>query len=143
MNLRFRTLKCYQGWIYSEKMIQDDVSGKIKFVKVPKDNKEPLTTAEVKRIFKVLYVEQYDKYQDSVIMLVILDCSARINELLNVRIYDYNRKDKTIKIGSETTKTREARFLSISTKMAKHLEKLIDIARSNNEECIFNSIYIE
>lgn len=48
MNLRLRTLKCYLRWLFSEKMIQDDVSGKIKLVKVPKDTKEPLTITEVK-----------------------------------------------------------------------------------------------
>lgn len=141
MNLRLRTLKCYLRWLYSEKLINDDISAKIKLVKVPKDTKEPLTPAEIKRIFKVLDLAEYSHYRDFVIMLVILDCGVRINELLNVTIDDYNNKDKTIKIGSESAKTRETRILPISPKTAKHLQRLIDIAKTNNEEYIFNSTY--
>lgn len=116
MNLRLRTLKCYLRWLYTEKVIDEDISAKVKLVKVPKDTKEPLTPVEIKRIFKVLDLAEYSHYRDFVIMLVILDCGVRINELLNVTIDDYNSKDKTIKIGSETAKT-------------------------NNEEYIFNSTY--
>ena len=53
----------------------------------------------------------------SKIKLVILDCGVRINELLNVAIDDYNSKDKIIKIGGETAKTRESRIFSIIFEM--------------------------
>lgn len=142
MNLRLRTLKCYLRWLYTEKVINEDISAKIKLVKAPKDTKEPLTPAEIKKIFKVLDLAEYSHYRDFVIMLVILDCGVRINELLNVTIDDYNNRDKTIKIGSETSKTRETRILLISPKTAKHLQRLIDIAKTNNEEYIFNSTYV-
>lgn len=141
MNLRLRTLKCYLRWLYTERIILEDISAKIKLVKVPKDTKEPLTTVEIKRIFKVLNLAEYSNYRDFVIMLVILDCGVRINELLNVKVEDYNRKNKTIKICSETAKTREARVLPISLKTAKYLQRLINIAETNNEEYIFNSTY--
>ncbi|UZQ49306.1 tyrosine-type recombinase/integrase [Clostridium kluyveri] len=141
MNLRLRTLKCYLRWLYTEKIIPEDISTKIKLVKVPKDTKEPLTTVEIKRIFKVLNLAEYSNYRDFVIMLVILDCGVRINELLNIKIENYNSKNKTIKIGSETAKTREARVLPISLKTAKHLQRLMNIAETNNEEYIFNSTY--
>lgn len=64
---------------------------------MPKDTKEPLTVAEVKRMFKVLDLAEYSQFRDYVIMLVILDCGVRINELLNVSIEDYNSKDKTVR----------------------------------------------
>lgn len=141
INIRLRTLKCYLRWLYTEKIITDDISGKIKLVKVPKDIKEPLTVAEVKKIFKVLNLSEYSQYRDYVIMLVILDCGVRINELLNVKIDDYNSKNKTIKIDSQTAKTREGRILPISSKTAKHLQRLVAIAQNNDEEYIFNSTY--
>jgi integrase/recombinase XerD len=127
--------------LYSEKTILEDVSSKVKLVKVPKDTKEPLTPAEIKRIFKTLDLTEYSNYRDYVIMLVILDCDVRINELLNVSIDDFNSKDKTIKINSGTAKTRETRILPISSGTAKHLQRLISIAETNHEEYIFNSTY--
>lgn len=141
MNLRLRTLKCYLRWLYTEKIIIEDISTKIKLVKVPKDIKEPLTPTEIKKFFKVLNLAEYSNYRDFVTMVVILDCGVRINELLNVKIEDYNGRTKTIKIGSETAKTSEARILPISSKKAKHLQRLIDIAEANNEEYIFNFTY--
>jgi len=141
INLRLRTLKCYLRWLYNERFITDDISSKIKLVKVPKDTKEPLTVSEVKKILKVLDLAEYSQFRDYAIMMVILDCGVRINELLNVKIEDYNSKDKTIKIGSETAKTREARILPLSSKTTKHLQRLIDIAKNNEEEYIFCSSY--
>ncbi|MBU3113160.1 tyrosine-type recombinase/integrase [Clostridium lacusfryxellense] len=141
INLRLRTVKCYLRWLFTEKIIPEDISSKIKLVKVPKDTKEPLTVAEVKKIFKVLDLTEYSQFRDFVIMLVILDCGVRINELLNVSIEDYNSKDKIIKIGGETAKTRESRILPISSKTAKYMQKLINIAEMNKEEYIFNSTY--
>lgn len=141
INLRLRTLKCYLRWLYNENIITKDISGKIKLVKVPKDTKEPLTVAEVKKILQSLDLAKYSQFRDFTIMLVILDCGVRINELLNVKIEEYNAKDKTIKIGSETAKTKESRILPISNKTAKYLQRLINIAQSNDEEYIFNSTY--
>lgn len=141
INLRLRTLKCYLRWLYTERIISEDISPKIKLVKVPKDTKEPLTVVEVKKIFKVMDLAEYSQFRDYVIMMVILDCGVRINELLNVKVEDYNSKDKTIKIGSETAKTREARILPISSKTARLLQRLITIAENNGEEYIFCSSY--
>lgn len=89
----------------------------------------------------MLDLAEYSQYRDYVVMLVILDCGVRINELLNVAIEDYNSKDRTITIRSETAKTRETRVLPISLKTARQLQRLINIAEANNEEYIFNSTY--
>jgi hypothetical protein len=42
VNLRLRTLKCYLSWLHSEGMIKEDISAKLKLVKVPKDTIQPL-----------------------------------------------------------------------------------------------------
>ncbi|KZL89941.1 tyrosine-type recombinase/integrase [Clostridium magnum] len=141
INIRLRTIKCYLRWLYTEKITTDDISSKIKLVKVPKDTKEPLTISEVKKIFRVLNLNEYSQFRDYVIMLVILDCGVRINELLNVKIEDFNSKDKTIKIGSETAKTRESRVLPLSSKTVRYLKKLMKIAKDNDEDYIFCSSY--
>lgn len=75
------------------------------------------------------------------IMLAILDCGVRINELLNVKIEDYNSIDRIIKINSETAKARKSMILHLSSKTAKYLRKLIKIAEDNYEEYIFCSSY--
>lgn len=49
VNIRLRTLKCYLKWLYSEEIIKEDISAKLKLVKVPKDTIQPLTPQEVKK----------------------------------------------------------------------------------------------
>jgi len=74
-------------------------------------------------MFRTLNFAEYSDYRDFVIMLVILDCGVRINELINVSRDDYNSKEKTITIDSETAKNKETRVLPISTKTAERVEK--------------------
>lgn len=141
VNIRLRTAKCFLNWLYSEDYIKENMASKLKLVKVPQDTIKPLEPAEVKMIFKALNLSSYSHYRDFVIMLVILDCGARINEVVNIKIDDYDKKQKTLTIRSDTSKTRQERLLLISGKTSKLLERLISIAEAQEEEYIFCSSY--
>lgn len=74
-------------------------------------------------------------------MLVMLETGVRVNEASNIMISDVDRKMKLLTIRSETAKTREERYLPISAKTMKYLDKLITIAENNNELYLFTSSY--
>jgi integrase/recombinase XerD len=139
VNIRLRTLRCYLKWLYSEGMTKEDISTKLKLVKVPKDTIHPLSPQEVKKIFKVLDLSNYADYRDFCIMLVMLETGVRVNEASNIMLSEVNQKLKLLTVRSETSKTREERHLPISAKTMKYLEKLITIAKSNGELHLFNS----
>lgn len=47
INVRLRTLKCYCKWLYTEGHIPEDLSIKLKLVKVPQDSIKPLNDIDV------------------------------------------------------------------------------------------------
>jgi len=81
VNIRLRTLRCYLKWLYSEGLTKEDISTKLKLVKVPKDTIQPLSPQEVKRIFKVLDLSNYADYRDFCIMNSKLS-EVRVNKRL-------------------------------------------------------------
>lgn len=139
VNIRLRTLRCYLKWLYSEGLTKEDISTKLKLVKVPKDTIQPLSPSEVKKIFKVLDLSSYADYRDFCIMLVMLETGVRVNEASNIMLSDVNRKLRLLTVRSETSKTREERHLPVSAKTMKYLERLITIAKANGELHLFNS----
>lgn len=141
VNIRLRTLKCYSNWLCSEGLTVDNMSSKLKLVKVPKDTIQPLSPSEVKKIFKVLDLANYSEYRDFCMMLVMLETGVRVNEACNILLADINKKLKLFAIRSETSKTREGRHLPVSAKTMKYLERLINIAETNCELYLFNSSY--
>lgn len=141
INLRLRTLKCYLNWLYSEAIIKEDISAKLKLVKVPKDTIQPLTPFEVKKIFKTLNLSTYPDYRDFCMMLVMLETGVRVNEASNIMLSDINRKMRLLTVRSETAKTREERHLPTSAKTMKYLDRLISIAENNGELYLFPSSY--
>ncbi len=141
VNIRLRTLKCFLNWLYSEGNIKEDIASKLKLVKVPKDTIQPLSTGEVKRLFKTLDLASYSDYRDFCMMLVMLETGIRVNEACNIMISDIDKKIRLLTVRSETAKTREERHLPISAKTMKYLERLIHIAEHNSELYLFNSSY--
>lgn len=141
VNIRLRTMKCYLRYLFVEGIIKEDISAKLKLVKVPKDTMQPLSTGEVKKIFKVLNLANYADYRDFRMMLVMLETGVRVNEACNIMISDINKRIRLLTVRSETAKTREERHLPISAKTMKYLERLINIAETNSELYLFNSSY--
>lgn len=117
VNIRLRTMKCYLRYLFVEGIIKEDISAKLKLVKVPKDTIQPLSTSEVKKIFKILNLSDYAEYRDFCMMLVMLETGIRVNEACNIMIADINIKKKLIIVRSETSKTREERGLPLSLKL--------------------------
>jgi len=141
VNIRLRTMKCYLRYLFVEGIIKEDISAKLKLVKVPKDTIQPLSAGEVKKILKILDLANYAEYRDFCMMLVMLETGVRVNEACNLMVSDINKKIRLLTVRSETAKTREERHLPISLKTMRYLERLINIAETNSELYLFNSSY--
>lgn len=134
-------MKCYLRYLFVEGIIKEGISSKLKLVKVPKDTIQPLSTSEVKKIFKILNLSDYAEYRDFCMMLVMLETGIRVNEACNIMIADINIKKKLIIVRSETFKTREERSLPLSLKTMRYLERLVNVDENNSELYLFNSSY--
>lgn len=141
INIRIRTLKTYLKWLYNEKYISSDINIKVKKVKVPQDFTVPLTDNDIKRLLENCDISTYAGYRDYCIIITILDCGIRIHELCVLKNNDIDLKQGLIKVNAETTKTRTARLLPVSTKTCKLLKQLIDIAKGTESNYVFQSTY--
>lgn len=141
VNIRLRNIKCYLKYLFAEGIMKEDISAKLKLVRVPKDMIQPLTTQEIKKMIKSLDQSKYADYRDLCLILLFLDTGIRVNEACNIMMSDIDKRNKLITVRSEVAKTREERVLPISTKTMKYLERLISVAENNEELYIFNSTY--
>lgn len=137
INVRMRTLKCYLKWLFNEKYIPEDLSIKLKLVKVPQDSIKPLNDIDVRKILKMPNRETYAGFRDFSLMVLMLDCGVRVNETVNIKIDDVNLKEGLINIRGENAKTRIERQVPISSKTCKILKKLIEVDSENSCEYVF------
>lgn len=139
INLRLRTLKCYLNWLFANGHIKDNIAPCLTLVKVPQDTIQPLTKAEIRKMLDSCNLKTYSGFRDFVIMLVILDTGIRINELCETKLGDIDTTNKLLRVRAEVSKTRIERPLPLSKQTASLLSQLVDIAKENSCEYVFNS----
>lgn len=138
INLRLRTLKCYLKWLYNEKYIQEDLSIKLKLVKVPQDTIKILSDSDIIKLLRMPDKNTYSGYRDFALMVLMLDCGIRVNEAVNLKIDDIDLKKGIVSIKAENAKTRIERQVPINPKTCKILKQLIDVDKENNCEFVFS-----
>jgi len=141
VNVRLRNLKTYLRWLYREKYINDDLSIRLKLMKVPVDTVHPLNDSQVKKMLSAPDTLSYSGYRDFCIMILILDTGIRINECINVKVSDINLPSRILDVRADTSKVRVFRQLPLSSKCSKLLKELISIADDSSCEYVFQSLY--
>ena len=141
VNIRLRTLKTYLRWLYRERYINDDLSIRIKLVKVPIDTVYPLNDNQIKKMLSAPDTSCYSGYRDFCIMILILDTGIRINECVNIKISDINLSYGVLNVRAETAKVRVFRQLPLSAKCRRLLKELVSIAENSESDYVFQSLY--
>ncbi|OPJ63467.1 tyrosine-type recombinase/integrase [Clostridium oryzae] len=139
VNLRISTLKCYLNWLYEKKYTNENYSLCLKKVKVPIDTIQPLNNTEIKKIINVIDTGTYAGLRDFTMLIIMLDCGIRIQELSNVKIEDIDVKNRILKVNGITAKTRIYRELPLSKDSINLLKQMIQISKDNNSEYVFLS----
>lgn len=140
-NIRLRTIRCYLKWLHGEGYINIDLSSKIKLLKVPIDNIQPLSDADIKKLLSACDLTTYNGFRDFCVIITILDCGIRIGELSLLEVNDIDIKNSLIRIRSEVSKTVTERLVPIGNKTGKYLSELINIAKKMDSEFVFQSTY--
>lgn len=140
-NVRIRSLKCYLRWLYLEKYSDENYGTKFKLVKTPLDTTKPLEDEVIKKILKACDKNTYTGLRDYTLMITILDCGIRIGEACELKIDDIDLKQGLINIRGTVAKTRTSRQIPISSYTCKLINNLINMAKENNCEYIFMSLY--
>lgn len=138
-NIRIRYLKVYLAFLEDEGFVKDRINERVKKVREVKNEKQPLTQTDIKKLLKVINMTSYAGLRDYVIVLLMLSVGTRVNETVNIRVKDVNLKDKYIIINGETAKNRTQRIVPLNNKLQPYVKKLVEIANDVNSEYLFLS----
>lgn len=139
VNIRIRYLKVYLQFLEHEGYVKDRINERVKKVREVKNEKEPLTNSDIKKLLKVINMKSYAGLRDYTLILLMLSVGTRINETINIRVKDINLKEKFIIINGETAKNRTQRAVPLNSKLIVYLKKLIEISNDVGSEYVFLS----
>ncbi|KOF57717.1 hypothetical protein AGR56_15750 [Clostridium sp. DMHC 10] len=139
VNLRVSTLKCYCNWLYKNGYTKENYSLAINKVKRPQDTIKPLRDEDVKKMLNQPNRNIYAGFRDFTIMVILLDCGIRIQELCNTLVSDVDLKNATLNVRAVVSKTRKSRELPLGKQSVMLLKQLIDISVENKCNYVFMS----
>jgi integrase/recombinase XerD len=122
-----------------EGYVKDRINERVKKVREVKNEKEPLTNSDIKKLLKVINMKSYAGLRDYTLILLMLSVGTRINETINIRVKDINLKEKFIIINGETAKNRTQRAVPLNSKLVVYLKRLIEISNDVGGKYVFLS----
>lgn len=97
---------------------------KTKFLKSQRKKKPFLKDEDFNKLLKCLDTSKYSEYRDYIIIQLIFDTGMRIGETLEIDITtDIDFQNRAINLRAETTKSKIARTVFFSLKMAEELKR--------------------
>jgi integrase/recombinase XerD len=137
VNIRVRTLHTFLKYCYEEGYILEPIHNKIKTVKAPIDNVEPLTPQEIKAILAVIDEDWFTGFRDKVIILTLLDTLCRVGELFAVTRDNVDLNGGGIYLQGTTVKTRQGRTVPLSYRTTKLIADYMAETADFNSEYLF------
>ena len=125
VNNLIRILKIFFNWLKSEKLTTHSPMSNISYQREPKNALKVFNDSDVRLLLSAPNRKVYTGFRDYCMMLVLCDGGPRIKELTSIRVCDVNLNLRHIIIHGENAKTGNTRFIPISIKTAKELERLI------------------
>ncbi|WP_368488782.1 tyrosine-type recombinase/integrase [Clostridium sp. BJN0013] len=139
VNIRIRYLKVYLQFLEQEGYVKERINERVKKVREVKNEKQPLTNSDIKKLLKVINMKSYAGLRDYTLVLLMLSVGTRINETINIKVKNINLKEKYIVINAETAKNRTQRVVPLNSKLIVYLKKLIEISNDVGSEYVFLS----
>jgi len=93
-----RAIKTFLKFLYEEGFLEENISIKIKRIKLPKEYPYILNDEQIISLLKVCDKKYWNGFRNYVIILTFLDTGIRLSELLNLTINDVNLVKRSILI---------------------------------------------
>jgi integrase/recombinase XerC len=97
----YRALSALLNWSLNEGLISTNPLIKIKVPRAEKKVIKALSHNEVNRLISVLG-NSFDGIRNKAMILVLIDCGLRLDELLNIKISDINMEQQLMKVDGKT-----------------------------------------
>ncbi|WP_110928778.1 tyrosine-type recombinase/integrase [Bacillus massiliglaciei] len=130
-------------FLVNEGLVVENPFEQVESIKQHEKVIEILSVDELKALLNAPNQRDYADFRDYVLMNVLIDTMARINEILSLTTSDIDLASRTITLRPEITKTRKGRFLNISKLTARLLRELMSEVAEFETEYIFLANYGE
>ncbi len=99
------------------------------------DDKRALTQDEVKRIITAIeinYTNAFLKKRDLLLIYTLVFCGLRKNELISLEVTDIDLEKRTLRVRSETSKSKRTREMPINPKLISALKEYFEERKKLN-----------
>lgn len=126
INNYIRNIKVYFNFMEENYLIKVNPMKKTKFLKAQRKKKPFLKDEDFNKLLKCLDTSKYSEYRDYIIIQLIFDTGMRIGETLEIDVTtDIDFQNRAINLRAESTKSKIARTVFFSLKMAEELKRWI------------------
>ncbi|WP_319205430.1 tyrosine-type recombinase/integrase [uncultured Ilyobacter sp.] len=107
VNLRLRSMKVYLNWLHEEGRMEQNISKRLKLLKVSDNKVRILSDKEVRKMLKTSDKTTYRGFRTFVIMVLMLDCGPRVSETVSIKVEDVDLKEGIVTIRGSEAKSKK------------------------------------
>lgn len=122
-----RNLRAFLNWLYLNDYIETDICHRFRLPKAKRKYIDILTDNEISLIFDVLSGDRWVDLRNRLIIMLMLDCGLRLNEVVTARRDYLHLHEKYIIVDGKGNKQRAVPFgRMLEETMSAYLEKTVN-----------------
>jgi len=130
INIRLGGIKSIFAKLAADEVIGENPAAKIFKLKTDEQKIFTLTDSQVKRLFSVIDKDTFAGYRDYVVMLVMLKCGLRANEIQSLELTDIDTENRVLLLPGAKNKNRKTRTIPITQKVC---DEIVQLASESKE----------
>lgn len=135
VNTYLRLCKSIYNTLEDYNYIENNPFRNIKCLKLQEERVKTVSSENINKFLNSLDLRYYTDFRAYVIVLLLLDTMARINEVLNLKREDIDFKNQTVYFSK--TKNNQYRYVNFSSKTKRELMKYYEITKEIESEYFF------
>ena len=121
-----RNLRAFLNWLYLNDYIATDICHRFRLPKAKRMYIDILTDDEIRRIFASIAGNRWVDYRNRVVIMLMLDCGLRLNEVVTARREYLHLREKYLIVDGKGNKQRAVPFGITLEKMIREYLSMTD-----------------
>ena len=122
-----RNLRAFLNWLYLNDYIKADICHRFRLPKAQRKYIDILTDEEIRKIFDALSGDRWVDARNRVIIMLMLDCGLRLNEVVTARLEYLHLREKYIIVDGKGQKQRAVPFgRTLEISIRQYLDQTTD-----------------
>lgn len=125
VNNYLRNIKAFLSWCVRERIIKDNFTKSIKYIKTKRRIKDQISDLEYKALIKCLNTTKYVEFRNYCTINLIFDTGMRVGETLVLKVTDIDMIRRTVILNADITKSKRDRVVFFGRKTGELLRRWI------------------